>query len=259
MSIETIEHLRRTCLLVANVPELSMRIALVEDRLLSLPDPQTIWCLDQLLRGAMLGHAPSADTALAVSLWLARRPPEKHYDLYQSLYQAAASAPHSLVPALLRHPASHVAMGAGTKLPEIRLPSMPETSLGQRRSLARSSDRRILERLLYEPSPLVLEILLTNPAVTISDVVLIASRRPTIPELLGPIMSVPRWIQIHEIREALAMNPYIQTGHALKLLPTLHRVVLRRLRDASDVHPSVKAFANDLLHLREHAPPALHM
>ena len=259
MSAPTIEHLRRTTRLISQLTEVPMRISLVEELLLELPPEQTVWCIDQVLRGAMVGHAPSVDTALALALWLLRHPPEEAYERYQVLFEAATGASRSLVPALLRHPAPHVSMAPGSKLPEVRLPMMKETSLGQRRSLARSRDRRILERLIYEPSPLVLEVLLVNPSITQSDVILIASRRPTLPELLDPITRASTWIRLHDVREALAMNPYIETGHALKLLPTLHEVVLRRLRDASDVHPSVKQFAADLLHLRQHAPPPLHM
>ena len=135
---------------------------------------------------------------------------------------------------------------------EVRLPMDRNVTMGEKRWFASGNDRRILDRLLLDNEPLVIQKLLLNPLLQTSDVLTIATRRPTKPELLREIVLSEKWIREHEVREALVQNPYIETGMALKLVPTLNAKVLRKLRFATDLHPTVCESAKLYVELREH-------
>ena len=82
----------------------------------------------------------------------------------------------------------------------VRVPRiMPDRdlTLGERRTLARSADRNVLTRLLTDPDPGVISILLGNPKVLERDVLRIASGQPNLAEVLSevfakrPLVSAP--------------------------------------------------------------------
>lgn len=126
-----------------------------------------------------------------------------------------------------------------------RPPDPPrELTLGHRKTLARSHDRDILQRLLHNPEPEVIEILLQNPKITERDLVALAARRPTDPEVQRRILTASRWIRRYAIKRALVLNPYTPLEISLRLLGLLQggdlRLVSRsptlpaRLREAAD-------------------------
>lgn len=233
---------------VAALPEIAMRRAVVEEAL-QRPDDEVAWWIDQLLRGALWGHAPQMDAVVALADWLISLDPTDDYERVQSLYRAAAEADRTSVLMLLRNPPPHAVLRG--RLPEVRLPIQRDVTIGERRTLARGQDRRLLERLLYDPNELVLTNLLDNPAVLVADAVLVASRRPTRPELLHVTCQKVRWLKELRVREALVQNPFAWTGMSLKLLPTLPVQSLRRIRNASDLHPLLHEYAKMLVELRE--------
>ncbi len=96
-------------------------------------------------------------------------------------------------------------------------------SLGERKSLARTSDRMLLARALRDPHPDVVQILLLNPGLTEDSVIRIAARRPTPPETQCTITRDPRWAYRPRVRAALAQNPATPT-----YLAALHTCLLMR-------------------------------
>ena len=71
------------------------------------------------------------------------------------------------------------AAAAEMRDPAAALPrEVAEIPLGMRRSLARGDDPNLLDRLLLDPDPVVIDHLLENPRITEDDVVRIAARRP---------------------------------------------------------------------------------
>lgn len=235
---------------IAALPELTMRRAALQEAL-ERPDDEVVWWIDQLLRGALWGHTAQMDALVALADWLIALDPDEHYDRLQALYQAAADGGRESVLMMLRNPPPHAALAAGAALPEVRLPIQRDVTIGERRTLARGRDRKLLERLLYDPNELVLTNLLNNPALLVADVVVVASRRPTDANLLRVVCENVRWFKELRVREALVHNPYAATGVSLKLLPTLPIQALRRIRYASDLHPLVHDFAKLLVQLRE--------
>ena len=94
-------------------------------------------------------------------------------------------------------------------------------TLGERKSLARSNDRNLLARVLRDPHPHVIRILLGNPTVTETDVVRLCARRPVSTEVLREVFRSARWIVRYQIKVALALNPYTPLDVALQLTPQL--------------------------------------
>ncbi|GAB4202896.1 MAG: hypothetical protein OHK0013_16540 [Sandaracinaceae bacterium] len=94
-------------------------------------------------------------------------------------------------------------------------------SLGERKSVARTRDRHLLARVLRDPHPDVIRILLGNPYLTEPDVIRVAARRPVRPEVLREICRSPRWMVRYRVRLALIKNPYLPLPLALRLVPQL--------------------------------------
>lgn len=236
---------------IGSLPEIPMRRAAVGAAVTALEPAEGVWWIDQLVRGALWGKNPEMDAMIACADWLVRLRQEDDYDTIATLYEAAAQAERESVLMLLRDPPAHRALRNGARLPETRLPLNRDVTLGERRSMARGQDRRFLERLILDPSPLVVEQLLANPAIRLSDVITIAARRPTLPELVLQVALAPKWFRESKIREAIVQNPFAATGLALKLMPTLNIHSLRKIRHAGDLHPAVHTFAKILVELRE--------
>ncbi len=237
---------------ITALPELPMRRAALGEIIGALDDDEAVWWIDQLVRGALWGRSPETDAMLACSDWLIRlRFQDDDYDRIQALFTAAAAAERESVLMLLRDPPPHRTLRKGARLPEVRLPLDRDVSVGERRSLSRGQDRQLLDRLLLDNNPIVMDQLLENSSLVVADAVTVAARRPTLPELVLAVALKPRWLKEIRVREAVVQNPFAATGLALKLLPTLHVQSLRRIRGAGDLHPTLHEAADTLIRLRE--------
>ncbi|MFU8806151.1 MAG: hypothetical protein ACNA8W_20230 [Bradymonadaceae bacterium] len=236
---------------VQNLPEIVMKGAAVEGVVKDLPVDEAVWCLDQLIRGALWGDEPAMEAMLATSMWLIHSRERDDYDLFKSLFEAAYTAERKAVVYLLRDAPPQLSLTKGKRLPEVRLPLQRDVSVGERRMLAAGPQRQFLERLLLDSNPLVIRKLLGNPHLRQQDVLIVATRRPTTPELLLEVALAVRWFQNSTIREALALNPFSRTGLVLKILPSLHIRALRMLAFSGDLHPLVSESARLLVELRE--------
>jgi hypothetical protein len=232
-------ELRRRC---ASIHDRALRFAVVRDALLrssaslavelvelSLEDPD-----DVSLLGAV---ALSLDELLpqrAAAAWLAR------------------AAGRELAAAMLE-PAS-----ATEAPPELRVPDFGvgrPLTLGERKSLARRRDRNVLARVLRDPSPDVVRILLENPALTEADVVRLAARRPIDPRVLLALVVDLRWVIRPAVRKSLVQNPSTPLDVALRLLPHLNRSELAELERAADLREPLRELASVL---RRRSPPERH-
>lgn len=233
------------------LPEIPMRAAAIAERLEALAAEEAVWCLDQLIRGALWGDADAMEAMLAASFWLVTVDVDAHYATLKAFFEAAYTSERESVIALLRDAPPVRALASGRRLPEVRLPLDREITLGERRMMAAGQDRRLLERLVMDPSPLVIGKLLANPHTRTRDVLVIAARRPTTPDLLWEVARHPAWWRRLEVREALARNPFGNTGMALKVLPTLPLKMLRQVAGSGELHELVQGFAALLVKLRE--------
>ncbi|HEX7476312.1 MAG TPA: hypothetical protein VF331_00755 [Polyangiales bacterium] len=108
-------------------------------------------------------------------------------------------------------------------------------TLGERKSLARRRDRELISRVIRDPHPDVIRILLLNPRLTENDVLRLCARRPVASDALREVFRCQRWIVRYAIRLALILNPYTPLDVALQLTPLLHDQDLRRVLEAADL------------------------
>lgn len=101
-------------------------------------------------------------------------------------------------------------------------------TLGERKSLARTSNRRLLDRVLRDPEPSVIQSVLENPHLTETDVLSIASSKGNA-AVLTPVLSSPRWIVRYDVRTSLAFNPFLPLARALALTASLRSSELREI------------------------------
>lgn len=127
---------------------------------------------------------------------------------------------------------------------------LPNLTIGERMSAARSRDENLLNRVSFDPEPVVIRQLLQNPRVIEKLVIRIAARRPNRPEILEEIYREPRWRARPEVRLSLVRNPYTPPRLALALLPTLKRRELKDVLFDGMVHPEVRSAAETVLEAR---------
>ena len=129
-------------------------------------------------------------------------------------------------------------------------------TLGERKSLARRHDRDVIGRVLRDPHPDVIRILLGNPGLTETDVVHLCARRPVVGDVLRQVFLSPRWIIRDPVRVALVLNPWTPLDMALQIVPLLRAPDLRRALAAADLGAELHDACRRLLD--RSAPKALH-
>ena len=129
---------------------------------------------------------------------------------------------------------------------------LAELPLGQRRSLARSSDRALLLKLARDPDPIVIDHLLQNPRTREADVLRMAALRPVSGAALAAIHASARWSGCTVVRLALARNPYTPVEIALKVQNGLPLGELREIASDAALHSDVRAQARSEIARRGH-------
>ncbi len=121
-----------------------------------------------------------------------------------------------------------------------------ELTLGHRKTLARGTDRDVLHRLLIDPEVPVVRNLLENPRLVERDVVLLAARRPTDPDIQRVIFASSRWIRRYAVKRALVLNPYTPADLALRLLGFFTASDLRLVQQSPNLPEIVREAARNL-------------
>ena len=173
----------------------------------------------------------------------------------QRLREEASGVPHLALERLVRKPLSIVPARDVGRPEDDRIPDYGKgrpLTLGERKSLARKPDRTTVERLIRDPHPDVIRMLLGGPRVTEEDVLSMAARRPSRPDVLTEIARSPRWVHRPRIRMALVLNPDIQLEIAAPIVGLLMRHELRLVATSTHVQASVRALCNEHL---ERRPP----
>jgi hypothetical protein len=125
-------------------------------------------------------------------------------------------------------------------------------TLGERKSLARRTDRDTMHRLLADSHPDVIRALLHNPRITEDDVVRLGAKRPGRGEVLAEVARSTKWSHSPRVRMALVMNPATPADIAVRIAGLLLRPELDRVARSPAVPASVRALC--LEHL-ERRPP----
>nr|MDQ2645499.1 hypothetical protein [Myxococcota bacterium] len=129
-----------------------------------------------------------------------------------------------------------------------------ELTIGERRSMARRPDRRLFEKLLADPNPLVIERLLENPRLTEDDVVRLAARRPAPVEAQLVLARTP-WLSRRRVRLTLLQNPGAPPAVTVPLLALCTHTELRMLSKSFESAAIVREVAGELLSIRDGTEP----
>ncbi len=113
-------------------------------------------------------------------------------------------------------------------------------TLGERKALARKRDRDLLARVLRDPHPDVIRILLGNPALTEDDVVRLCARRPVAPDVLRAVFRSTRWIVRYRVRRAIVTNPFSPSDVALQLAVHLDAADARQVAASPELSVRVR-------------------
>lgn len=124
---------------------------------------------------------------------------------------------------------------------------LKDIPLGIRKSLARKPDYRLMQRIAKDQDHRVIEHLLNNPRMTESEVIKIASTRPTSPKVLETIAKHPRWSCRYRVKKTIVFNPYTALSLALRLLAYMSFQDLELLCSLSEVSEALLAEAEKLL------------
>jgi hypothetical protein len=110
-----------------------------------------------------------------------------------------------------------------------------------------------MDKLVKDPHPMVVRILLENPRITEEDVVRMAAHRPPVPEVIVEIGK--SWAHRSRVRMTVILNPGSPTAVSVPLLALLVRPELDAVAHAADLSAAVRATALDLYDLRPPMPP----
>ncbi|MEE9384050.1 MAG: hypothetical protein V3V08_11620 [Nannocystaceae bacterium] len=210
---------------LARLPDPAMREAVLAGILERLSPARAAWLLDTFATVGRAGGA-SFDLSLLAAVDLAggeRLDDEERARIY------TAACEHRLEAAQELLYSEDVAPDRSAAIPRPLTPGTRPLTLGERKSLARSWRRDVLERLIVDPHADVVRLLLANPHVTEADILKIATARRSSGPVLNLIIQARRWSCRPRVRFALIRNPKLPLATALRLLGLLNRTELREL------------------------------
>jgi hypothetical protein len=210
---------------LARLPDRRMRSARLGEMLRALSPIDAAWLLDSLATAGRAG-GPPFDIALLAAVDLTGGD-DLDYALRRAIFVAAESCGLLACKELL-HTDLDVTDDAGAA-PRPLVPGTRPLTLGERKALARSWRRDVLERLLVDPHTDVVKLLLANPHVTEEDILKISTSRRSPSAVLMLVLQAGRWGLRPRIRRALLRNPNLPLATSLRLVGLLNRTELREL------------------------------
>jgi hypothetical protein len=247
--VDSQELCRRWSTTIPAIADYPLRVAFARHQLESSSAGALAVALDELCKGV------NSHDALSREVYLAFLPNLVDPELLPSLQRVRLCARQAKLPALGR--LLHGTTPAGHRLDEKTTPSNQKIaqskdgsplSLGERRALARRPSRQLLQKLLSDPHPMVARILLLNPQITESDVMIMASKRPMTTHIA--IEVAKSWALNPRIRLTLVQNPGCPIAVGIPMLQALARPELLRVSQATNLEPPVRSIALELHTLR---------
>ena len=227
---------------LAALPEPAMREAVLAENLDRLAPEELVPVLAEVVRRGRSGGPPFDLALLALGAVLAGRAPLA-YERRAALYTQARTQGYAELADLFLSPGESP---EAPLAPPLTMSGRPLT-LGERKALARGSRRDLLDRLMRDPAPAVIRVLLQNPHLTERDVVTIAARRPQAPEIQQEIARSRRWISRYAVKVALVLNPYTPTDLAMSLVGFLQEPELRIVAEEGTLREIVREAARKRL------------
>ncbi|NNE17408.1 MAG: hypothetical protein HKN10_02915 [Myxococcales bacterium] len=231
---------------LARLEEIEMRVGLIRERLESLSAADGVQLLDDAYRGAARGGSDAQLVFLAIG-WTLFEPrlEERRFELGTAARQAGL---HEVADFVLPPVEEDAPAEDQRRSPDFGR-GRPLT-LGERKSLARTHDRALIQRVVRDPHPDVVRILLDNPSLTEDDVIRICAARPNDPNVLHTVYRNRRWVVRYRPRNALVRNPDTPLDIALLLAPLLRRTELREAATSSELAPAVRLSCKAILEMR---------
>lgn len=224
------------------VPEPAMRAAIWRELFDKAPASQVVVVVDAVLAAGRTRRAGTQEALLSLMKFMAA---EREKAIRVLLPIATVTGHGDLLALLADQEPARIAHSDELKSPN---PDHDrELTLGERRAKARSTDRNVITRLLFDQDPLVIAHLLQNPRIREQDVLRIASRRPTGSAILRGLFQHPRWGIQRPIQAALAQNPYSPLEIGLGLVGVLDLETLRKISRDAGLHAILRGRAKDYL------------
>lgn len=117
-------------------------------------------------------------------------------------------------------------------------------TLGERKSLARRNDRNLIAKVIEDPEPSVIQLLLNNPSLTESDVVRLCARRPILPIILREVFMSGKWISQYRVKVTIALNPHTPIDVSLQIIPHLNLQDLSRIAASQELSIELRNICN---------------
>lgn len=211
------------------VPDRSMRTHLLAEKLCALAPDAVAELLQAIIKAVAerRGEYCLALEALDVPLLTHRAGNSFMSEVYVC---AKCSGFEELVCLLSRPDSSRVFNATGES-------SSDEIPSGVRVSMAKRGNRQQLERMFSDTNAQVIHTLLKNPALTESDVLKLASRRPAVAEVQREVFRSRKWSSRYAVKKALVLNPYTPTDIGMKIVHMLMIQDLRCIAESRDLHP----------------------
>jgi hypothetical protein len=227
--------------------DVQLRVSWFDSLVQSEPSAELAPLLDTVIAESEISEPRAREALITIALWVVGTAREA--DLERLRQIAFEQRLLSLQRVIRRVPPPSRPPG-----PEARIPDYGagrELTLGERRSLARRSDRHGFDALLRDPHPMVLRELLANPKTTEDDVVRVAAFRPARPDCIEAIART-RWLTRRRVRMSVLSNPGSPPAVALPLVGLCTRSELVELMRGADVPVIVRVTASELV---ERRPP----
>ena len=237
---------------LSGVTDARLRTQLVLEYCINNEADHAVAGLEALVADAVAGEGRGAWLAVAMALCSARIP----YHVVGDLYRAAVDGGHDAT-RLLLIAGDSVHKRADDR--EFAIDDLIENlTLGERKAKARTFDKDLLTRLMFDPDASVIRVLLRNPRLTERDVLRLASRRPNRPAALREIARVPRWLCRPAVQRSLILNPYSPVRLTVTLLPLMSPSELVEVSKDRSLHRLTATAARVLLDVRGWQRPTFH-
>jgi hypothetical protein len=233
---------------VKSIREIGMRQSVIAEKLSAHPAKPTIVALQSLVSRGGRGNFDVSATLAALVASL-EPPSQVDYETRATLYTAANELAATEIGYILLE--VELADDDAEDVPRAILPNGPVMTLGARKSAARTRDRELISNLINDPNLQVVEVVLDNPNLVESDVLIMASKRPAQEAALRLIANHKRWSQPRRIRLAVALNPNAPLPLACRLCLDLRDSDLRQIKENAGSAPLLRGHADRLLGIRE--------
>jgi hypothetical protein len=243
--VDVAERAQRLARNLAALPEPAMRRAALGEWAIEQSEDELVEVLAIILRLGRTGEAPYHLALAALIGILDGGAGGLDYNLQRNLYGRAKTRGHVDLAQLFLSAVTPERMEQ-PRLAALERDGRPLT-LGERKQLARAANRELLARLLRDPDPTVIRLLLGNPRVTEADVLAIAARRPTTAEMQREIYASPRWIARYHVKRALVLNPFSPCDISTRLLALLSEHDIREVAVDGELPVPVRETAQRLL------------